>query len=270
MFDLLREISTRHFDGDIRKGERRDFIFSLLKKNKCKPVFDQYGNIWVEKGSGNKTILFSSHIDVDPRIDDLSFKEYKVKRKKYVSGVLDNSVGCLLNYLLAIRQASSVRKLFVFTASEEIEYENPRRFCRSAREVVRELKDKSLTPDLSIVLDVTFPALLLSQEKLNWSAKYSKSFDINDSTHCYIDGYIHRDSAKIAKFLLERFKNNKISMRKLTGQDESLVYGRISPSFAFGPVVFGGFDEPNQYMPLSHLNTSFKFLKQLVSYYESF
>src|SRR5271157_5354746 len=97
----IKGIATLHFDGDTRRGPRHSHILKELKKHGCKPTIDRYGNIWVERGSGKRVILFSSHLDVDPKISKVAFKVKRSGKRTTINGVLDNAVGCYLNLLLA-------------------------------------------------------------------------------------------------------------------------------------------------------------------------
>jgi hypothetical protein len=267
MIKGLRAIATLPFDGDIRKGPRHNHIVSALLKSGCQPTVDRHGNVWVEKGSGKKTILASSHMDVDPRVRDLSFKAYTEKNRRMVSGVLDNAVGCYLNLCLAASTPRNARVIHVFTASEEIEKDNPRRFCRSAREVMRELRLSGVVPDFCAVIDITFPRILDPKGRIDWSKPYPDVFDISDRTHCYLDGYSRRKEKELALSLLKRSKDPHIGLRYLHGHDEAYVYGRLCHAFAFGPVVYGDFGVPDQRMPLAHMESALRFLRKSLGYY---
>lgn len=276
MHPELKAIAKLPFNGDLRKGPRHRYIVSKLLKAGCQPMIDSHGNIWVERWAisqesdpedrpAHPTIVVSSHMDVDPRVRDLSFSNYNEKRKRMVSGVLDNSVGCYLNLLLAASRPASGRVIHVFTASEEVERDNPRRFCRSAREAVRELRASSTKPDFCAVIDVTFPRLL---QDINWSKPYSEVFDVHDRTRCFIDGYSRRSEKRLVLSLLERIKDPHVGVRYLHGHDEAFVYSRLCPSFAFGPVVYGDFSAPGQQMPLCNLETALSFLRRSLGYRE--
>jgi len=263
MVGWIKHIAKRPYDGDKRKGPRHAYIISELKRRGCRPVVDQHSNIWVEKGSGSPTVLFSSHLDVDPSIRRTDLKTERSGNRIMLSGVLDNAVGCYINMLLAQRGPRKGRAIYVFTASEEVHKRNPRIFARSAREVVNELRRRSLEPDLCVAIDVTYPRLLHPQHKLDWSRPYPELFDVNDTTHCYLDGFAKPRSHKVARFYTLRFKDPKIGLRWFHGHDEAHVYGRLSPSFAFGPVVYGYFDRPDQTMPLAHVKTALRFLRSV-------
>ncbi len=259
----VKGIGRRPFNGDTRRGPRHSYIQNELRRRGCRPRVDRYGNIWVEKGSGSPTVLYSSHLDVDPRVRRVGVKSRKKGSHTELTGILDNAVGCYINLLLAQKGPRRGKAFYVFTASEEIDRKNPRRYARSAREVVRELKAMGVKPDLCIAIDVTYPRLLRPQHKLDWSQAYEKLFDIHDRTHCYLDGFTRPKARKTAKDFLARFKRRTVGMRRFHGHDEAFVYDRISPSFAFGPVVYGHFDRADQSMPLSHLRTALKFLRSV-------
>jgi len=264
MMGGIRGIAVRPFSGTTRRGPRHSYVLRELRKRGCRPSVDRYGNIWVEKGSGSRTILFSSHLDVDPHIRRILFKSRKSERGKMFRGVLDNAIGCYINLLLAEHGPKrGWRAMYVFTASEEVERNRPRRFAISAREVLKELKRRRIKPDLCIAIDVTHPKLLKPQHKLDWEEEYGENFDINDSTHCYLDGYSRPIAHRIGLALVKRFRSRKVGVREFSGHDEAHVYSKISPSFAFGPVVYGHFDRPDQHMPLSHLRTAIRFLRNV-------
>lgn len=263
----LRRIATRRFSGDTRRGPRYEVLISELRKRGCAIAIDRYGNLWVEHGSGRKTVLLSSHMDVDPRVRRMSFRSYLAGRKRVVEGVLDNSVGCYLNLLLTRRPQEGVRVLHVFTASEEIERNNPRRFCRSAREVVKELRRRKIRPDLCMAMDVTFPAIIHPRGKLDWRKEYSKLFDVEDKTHCFVEGFIRRKTEKLAVRLVRRFRDPRLGVRRLSSYDEAFIYSRIAPSFAVGPVIYGHMDRPDQKMPLSHVRTALRFVRMVLRAY---
>jgi hypothetical protein len=263
MFKVLGKIARAYFNGDSRRGPRRDIIFRELERSGCNPSMDSFGNIWVVKGKGRPLVLFSSHIDVDPRIRRADFRLLRGGRGLRFSGIMDNAVGAFLNLELAKKGPKRGTAIYVFTASEEVDRINPRLFARSAKEVVRELKDRKLRPDLCIAIDVTYPRLLMNQHEIDWTEGYDKIFDIKDKTHCYLDGFSRRKAADAGKKLVRRFGNHKVLVRKFHGHDEAFIYDRIAPSFAFGPVVFGHFDRPHQHMPASYVKTALKFLKSI-------
>lgn len=264
MITDLRRIATRRFSGDTRVGPRYETIIDELRKRNCAIAIDCYGNLWVEHGSGRKTILLSSHMDVDPRVRKMSFRTYRLGRKRMVQGMLDNAVGCYMNLRLTSRPPEGVRVIHVFTASEEIERTNPRRFCRSAREVVKELRRRKIRPDLCVTMDVTFPAILHPKGKLDWRKEYSRLFDVEDPTHCFVEGFVRRKTAKLAEKLVRRFRDPRVVVRRLSRYDEAFVYGHIAPSFAVGPVIHGHMDRPDQTMPVVHMITAMKFLRMLL------
>jgi hypothetical protein len=263
MFKVLGKIGRAYFNGDSRRGPRREIILRELQKSGCRPELDRFGNIWVVKGHGRPLALFSSHIDVDPRIRRASFSVSKDGPGLRFSGIMDNAVGTFLNLELAKRDPKKGTAIYVFTASEEVDRINPRLFARSAKEVVRILKERKMRPDLCVAIDVTYPRLLLKQHQIDWTEGYDKIFDIKDKTHCYLDGFSKRKAAKTGETLVRKFGDHKVRVRKFHGHDEAFIYDRIAPSFAFGPVVFGHFDRPNQHMPASHAKTALKFLKSI-------
>lgn len=261
MRKLLSRIEKAYFNGDRRRGERQEIIFRELSARLCRPTMDRYGNIWAEKGSGRPLVLFSSHMDVDPRISKKDLKRSKTGSGRLIAGVLDNAVGCSLNILLAAQGPRKGSAIHVFTASEEIAEGNPRLFARSAREVLRELARRNLKPDICVAIDVTYPKLLAPHHLLDWKKKDDELFHMMDTTHCYLDGYCTRASRRVGAALVKKFRDKNVQVRNLPGHDEAVVYSRLCPSFAFGPVVFGSFDRPGQTMPLSHAKTALKFLK---------
>ncbi|MEW6723009.1 MAG: hypothetical protein AB1324_07130 [Candidatus Micrarchaeota archaeon] len=257
----IRAIASRPFDGDLRKGPRHAYILEELRRRGCEPKVDRYGNIWVEKGSGRPLALFSSHIDIDPRVRRAEFRSSKAGNRKVLSGVLDNAVGCYINILLAARGPRKGRAIYVFTASEEVDRHNGRRWARSAKEVVRELKRRKLRPDFCVAIDVTYPKLRKPQSEMDWKEDYSSLFDTGDRTHCYLDGFSRPKVRRLAERKLKSYRHPRIGIRKFHGHDEACIYDRLAPSFAFGPVVFGHFDRADQRMPLAHLRTALGFLK---------
>jgi len=267
MINGLRAIAVRPFDGKMREGTRQGYLFQQLRKMGCKPEMDRYGNIWVEKrsalGKRGKTTLFSSHIDVDHHIHRIRFRSQRDGNKTILSGVMDNAVGCYLNLMLACRAPKKGHAIYVFTASEEMEKNRPRRFAKSAREVVRQLRQRKKKPDLCVAIDVTYPRLLRPQEKIKWHKKAEELFDMQDRTHCYLDGYSRRDARKIGISYVRSYNNPKVATRRFHGHDEAHIYAAIAPSFAFGPVVYGHFDKPDQRMPLAHMKTALGFLRYI-------
>ena len=257
----IKGIARRPFNGDTRRGPRHAYILNELIRRGCHPTVDRYGNIWVEKGTGSRTVLFSSHLDVDPRIRKVTFRSRKSGNKIILDGVLDNAVGCYINLLLAEKGPKKGCAIYIFTASEEIDRIHGRSFARSAKEVVKELRRRKIKPNFCVAIDVTYPRLLHSQEKLDWSRSYEELFDISDDTHCYLDGFSRFSAHKLGLSLIKRFRHPKVAARKFHGHDEAFVYDRISTSFAFGPVVYGHFDRPDQRMPLAHLRTALRFLR---------
>jgi hypothetical protein len=266
MVSGIRAIASKPFNGNTRKGPRHAHMLRELRKRGCRPRVDRHGNIWVEKGSGKPLILFSSHLDVDPRIRRISFSSRRAGNATMLSGVLDNAVGCYINLLLAGRGPKKGRAIYVFTASEEAEKGNPRRFARSAREVSAELTRRGIRPDFCIAIDVTYPRLLRPQHKLDWTKGYESLFDAADDTHCYLDGFSLPRVRRLGADFLRRFRDSRVSARRFHGYDEACIYERKWPSFAFGPVVYGHFDTAEQRMPLSHLRTALRFLRSVEGY----
>jgi hypothetical protein len=259
----IKGIARRPYDGDKREGPRHAYILSELRRRGCRPKVDRYGNIWVEKGSGYPLVLFSSHLDVDPRISKVECRTTRSGNRIVLNGILDNAVGCYINLQLAQKGPGKGRAIYVFTASEEIDGRSGRRWARSAREVLRELRRRSLKPDFCIAIDVTYPRLLHPQEKLDWDLAYDKLFDVNDRTHCYLDGFSRPSGMRLGMRELRKARDPKIGIRRFHGHDEAFIYDRLSPSFAFGPVVYGHFDRGDQRMPLSHLRTALRFLRRV-------
>ena len=129
--------------------------------------------------------------------------------------------------------------------------------------MIRDLRKRGITPDFCVVIDVTFPKLLV--EGIDWGKPYEEMFDMLDKTHCYIDGYSSHSEKKLVLLLMRRVKGKRIKVRYLHGHDEAFVYSRLCHSFAFGPVVFGDFAAPDQVMPLAHMQTAFGFMKRMLS-----
>jgi hypothetical protein len=259
----IKGLARRPFNGDTRRGPRHSYILDDLRRRGCEPSVDRFGNIWVEKGSGKKLVLYSSHLDVDPRVKMTDCSARKKGRSIILNGILDNAVGCYINLMLAEKGPNRGRAIYVFTASEELDGLHGRRWARSAREVVRELKRRGLKPDVCVAIDVTYPRLLHAQSKLDWSLDYDKLFDIRDKMHCYLDGFARPTSRKAAESFYRRHPHRSVGLRRFHGHDEASIYDRLSPSFAFGPVVYGHFDRADQSMPLTHLKTAIKFLSSV-------
>jgi len=260
---LLSGIERRYFSGDTRRGPRHAYILKQLALRGCVAHVDGHANIWVEKGKGRPLVLYSSHMDVDPRIGTRLFRRHRPSDKSTVGGILDNAVGCCLNILLAGAGPKKGRAIYVFTASEEIDKFNERRFARSARQVVRELRRRKTRPDLCVAIDVTYPKLRHHYKNINWGKPHCEIFHLEDKSHCYVDGYVDDASRRLGEKLARRFGHPRVHVREFPGYDEAKVYSRISPSFAFGPVVYGHFDKPRQRMPLSHAKTALSFLKSM-------
>ncbi|MFH1521160.1 MAG: hypothetical protein ABID61_05935 [Candidatus Micrarchaeota archaeon] len=259
----IKGIARRPFNGDTRIGSRHKYLITELKKRGCRPKVDRYGNIWVEKGRGKPFRVFSSHLDVDPRIRNLVFRYVTENDRKVIVGVLDNAVGCYINLLLAQKGPKKGKSIYIFTASEEIKRNHPRLFARSAREIVKELKRRKLKPDYCVSIDVTYPGLLRPQNQLNWNDNYNELFDLSDETHCYVDGFSRPVSRRLGLQFVKRFRNQKVALRDFHGHDEAMVYDKLCPSFAFGPVVYGHFDKSDQRMPFVHMQTAIKFLRRV-------
>jgi hypothetical protein len=260
---LLASIESRHLNGETLEGPRPTFIFRELERRGCRPKRDRSGNIWVEKGIGRPLVVFSSHMDVDPRIRKEELRGSKVWKGSVAVGVLDNAAGCTLNLLLAEKGPKKGSAIYIFTISEEIRRDNPRLFAKSAREVVREMRQRGIRPDLCVTIDVTYPKLLVPHYRMDWNRTHDELFQSSDATHCYLDGYFTQASKKTGERLVKKFGRGKVKVRNLPGHDEAAVYRNISPSFAFGPVVFGSFDRPGQRMPLPHMRTALRFLRTI-------
>jgi len=258
---LLSGIERRYFDGDARKGERHAYILRQLALRGCVAHVDKYSNIWVEKGEGKPLVLYSAHMDVDPRVGRRNFTRHRPIDRKYVGGILDNAVGCMINILLAKEGPKKGSAIYVFTASEEVDRKSDRKFARSAREVVSELRRRKIKPDLCVAVDVTYPKLLHHHQNIDWSREHHEIFHPDDKTHCYLDGYSDKKSQMIGEALVKKFHHPHVHARDFPGYDEAAVYSRIAPSFAFGPVVRGHFDRPGQKMRLLHAATALRFLK---------
>lgn len=262
--NLLKEIGALDFDGHNRVGPRRDFIFNLLKKFSLNPHYDYSGNIWVERGKQGNYTLYSSHIDVDRTKGNP--KPVIELKDEYYCGILDNAVGCYLNILSALKDTDS-RSLHLFTASEEEQPGNPSNWCNSARDIIKVLKEKGIQPEISLILDVTSPKLLVPLdrlEELDDKLSFLELYDIHDLTPCYLDLDLKIKNGKIAEKMcnewLKKMEIADIKTRDFGGWDESVVYNEISPSVSFGPVCYGKFDEPNQIMPIRNLEIAYQFL----------
>jgi len=259
---LLSEVERRYLNGETLRGLRPAFIMQKLRSFGCKPTRDSSGNIWAERGSGKPLVVFSSHMDVDPRIKESDLQESRIDGKVAI-GILDNAIGCTLNLLLAKQGPKRGRAIYIFTMSEEIRRDNPELFAKSAREVVKVMKRRRIKPDLCVTIDVTYPALRFPHHKTDWSLEHHEIVHLSDRTHCYLDGYVTPASKRKGAALVRKFGSEKVKMRNLPGHDEAAVYKALAPSFAFGPVVFGSFDRPNQSMPISHIKTALRFLRTM-------
>ncbi len=253
---IIESLALKPYCGIRREGSRHSFIIEELIRRGCSPSIDRYGNIWVEKGSGKPVTLFSSHIDVDYKIPELSFS----KSGEECEGILDNAVGVYLNLLLAEKGPKKGRAIYVFTASEEEDRDG--KFAKSAREVLLELERRGITPDLAVSIDVTYPALRGKAEDIDWNTDYHDLFDVKDKSHCFLEGFESSQSRAVAQKMAGSF-NNKVKVRDFAGEDEACVYEEKYPAVAFGPVVYGHFDEPGQKMPLKHMETALEFLKRI-------
>ncbi len=286
---LLYEIAKRPFDGSFRKGtlrgkgSRRAFLLRTMKEAGLSPTLDKYGNIWAETGTWGKTRVMSSHMDVDPRCPSSAVGIRKTTHARHghvYQGVLDNAVGCYINILLALSNAHGQRTAHVFTASEEAPLGRTS-FAMSANDVIRELKRKNLKPSVCVAIDITYPRLKVRSGRLDKIFDTHQSpqlFDHSDKVHTYIDGITGRSKTRATR-LAKRFINQytkagsrgrvktgsacSVRMRKLPCWDEAEAYSKIAPSFAFGPVVFGKFDQPNQMVPRKNILTALNFLRHL-------
>ena len=268
----IGDLTLSRFDGDRRTGKRMKVLLSMIKRAGFEPYVrvDKHKNIWIEKESKDKKeekkkiVLISSHFDVDHKIKRLKFDFQRKGNRTWMNGVLDNTLGCYINLKLLGAKFKNKRLVHVFTSSEEASRKNPRVFAKSAKEICKELKKRSMFPDLCIALDVTYPRFLQEPKKTKWHMGHEKLFDMTDETHCYIDGYELRNTRVLAEKLIKKFKIPKVKARKFSGHDEAYYYSKIAPSFAFGPVVYGHFDQPNQRAPFTHVVTAIKFLKKLL------
>lgn len=271
MESILFDIAKLPFDGNVATGQvrgsgpRRSYIVDALKGGGLTPTMDEYGNVWVECGTIGEYRLCSSHMDVDATKGD---RNLRIERSgDTFRGILDNAVGCYLNMLAAQSHKSGQRTLYVFTASEEEESGHPENKSRSAKDVVKVLSRKGVQPELCVALDVTYPRLIVPAGELEarWDEPFGALFDVNDKTHCYIDGLMRPDSRQLAEQLLKIYANPKIGIRDLTDWDESAVYSSVAPALAFGPVAFGKFDEPEQVVPAVNAETALDFLKFILT-----
>ena len=268
----IANLTLSRFDGDSRSGKRFKVLLNMIDRAGFTPYtrIDKNKNIWIEKESrernekNKKIVLISSHYDVDHKIKRLKFNAKKIGNRFWMSGVLDNTLGCYINLKLLGAKFKNKRLVHVFTSSEEASRHNPRIFAKSAREICKELKKRDLIPDLCITIDVTYPRFLQAPQKTKWHLEHDKLFDIEDETHCYIDGYELKNTKMLAERFIKQFKIPKVESRKFAGYDEAYFYSKIAPSFAFGPVVYGHFDQPNQKAPFTHITTALRFLKKLL------
>jgi len=281
---LLLEIAKRPFDGHYRKGmrrgkgERRDFIVATLRKARLEPREDRYGNVWVESGKTGRQRLLSSHMDVDP----LTIKHSKgirvrdhPRHGKVYKGILDNAVGCYLNLKLATSNKNGRKTIHIFTTTEEPAKKKGRDSKMSADNVVKTLRMRKIKPSVCVAIDVTYPGLKVPARRLAevWDdTEYSELFDVKDGTQTYVDGITGRSRRKAtntARQLINHYKKNggrqSVQMRELSGWDEAQSYSKIAPSFAYGPVGYGKFDEPNQTLPKKHLATALRFLRRMTA-----
>lgn len=280
---LLREIAKRPFDGNFRKGarrgkgSRRDFIVCELHKAGLEPMEDRHGNVWAESGRIGKPRLLSSHMDVDPRTirrnSGLKSRNHPRLGKIY-KGILDNAVGCYLNLKIAKTNKDGRRTIHVFTTTEE----PPKRGRRpkiSATDVVRALRARGIRPAVCVAIDMTYPRLKVPARVLHklWDgSEYPALFDVCDNTQSYVDGIMGRTRRKAtstARQLISRYKKTfergSVKIRDLAGWDEAQEYSRIAPSFAYGPVGYGKFDEPDQIVPRKHVETALRFLRTVTT-----
>jgi len=271
---VLFKIASLPFDGNTLSGPRKDYIISKLVEAGLKPVEDAFSNIWVATGSKGRHRLYSSHMDVDMANSDCPLEIRLVQDPKGLcyKGIVDNAVGCYINMLAACKNRSDTRSLYVWTASEEEEPGNPDNWARSAHQVVSTLKRRGIEPEFCVAVDVSYPRLLVQSSSLEdmWDDHAAKElFDFEDITHAYIDGISRPDGYLLAD-LIRRYMGfpsdrNKglIRVRDMSGWDEAHVYSKIAPSFAFGPVGFGKYDEPGQLMPRQNVKTAAWFLRHL-------
>lgn len=265
--DILREISKRYFDGNIMVGPRRDYIITVLRQMGAKVEVDNFGNVWVKRGSGEHPRVFSSHMDVDrtrgyndPIADLEEHKRYGTVYK----GIVDNSVGCYMNLEAVHWDDSKFTNWYVFTLSEELDPRDDSKFAKSAKYITKTLKREGVKPSMMVAVDVTYPRLLVTEDEFadNLDAEPLNTLvDFFDRKHAYIDGVTRDDAKNIAMNYLDAFKNSNIEFRELSGWDEAEVYSEIAPSFAFGPIAFGDFDRPGQIMPRVNIKTAFDFLR---------
>lgn len=263
-YDLLYEIAKRKFDGNTMRGPRREFVFAELERMNLKPKMDDHGNILVERGSQGSPRLFSSHLDVDVSRG----KGYDTHLSRYQSivygdafgGWVDNAVGVYLNMLIAQRDHSERKNIYVFTASE-----------KGARKIVESLQKNRTEPEFCVAIDVNYPRPLVSDKELDgqmkakeWNKKAAHElFDQFDRTHCYMEGFEKVGAGKMAKALVNRYGDRNIKVRSYLGFDEAAAYGKIAPSFSFGPVFYGKPDEPNQKVRKSAVDAAYGFLRFL-------
>lgn len=257
---LLSALGKRYFDGDKRKGPRKEYLIGVLKKYSLDPKIDKKSNIWIDSKEGEKIILISSHYDIDPAINKATIK---IEKSKAI-GIIDNVAGCWINLMLAKDRPKGIRLIQIFSASEEVSKNDPNIFARSAKEIVATLKKKKIKPDIIISLDVTYPKFKTSPNRTDWKKEHNEIFDHENSKQCYIDGFDDTNSKKIVRKIIRKLKSKKIGARKFFGHDESFEYSKFTKSFALGPVVYGKFDEPNQVMPLQNMYATLKILKKII------
>lgn len=280
---LLLEIAKRPFDGSFRqgvrrgRGSRRNFIKSVLRNAGLRPFEDKYGNVWAESGKRGPVRLLSSHMDIDPSTiranPRIRLKTHPTHGRCY-QGILDNAVGCYLNLRIAAANKKGRKTLHVFTASEEL-VRNRNVYAMSAKEVVRQLKSKKLRPSVCIAIDVTYPNMKVPGRNLHEVYDFCDSnqlFDARDRVQGYIDGITGRTARKAQKRaseMIRQYKQSyywgKVKVRDFPCWDEAQEYSRIAPSFAFGPVGYGKFDEPDQLLPRKNLHTAYRFLKHMTA-----
>lgn len=217
--ETIRAYALAPFSVD--KGPRRDLILRDLKEIGLSPALDLVGNIIVERGSGDRTMVLSSHMDtvfgLSPRAHRISFETHKGLRR--MTGTLDNCLGCVVNFELARLSLPSCRTIFAFTVAEEpIEYDVP----LGAIGIAESLMERGIKPEACIVLDVTFPSSPGRMEKL-----------------CYAENFSDPDLRRRFDGFLDKQGITSAVSRTLPCWDETKIYGARFPAFAFGPAVRG-------------------------------
>lgn len=278
---LLIKIGAQPFDGGVihgkrrGKGSRRTFLLKVLRGAGLEPFEDPFGNVWVHSGKKGNVRVLSSHMDIDHCVSEVKPQIQKTNYSNLgecYEGILDNAVGCYLNLRLALENKSGQRILHVFTASEEVQPDG-KASSLSARDALKTLKSMGVSPEFCVALDMTYPRLKVHQNKLLrlWDKHHhSILFDPHDCVHGYIDGITGKMSGparKVARKFLKSYNSSKgsgpVKIRDFSCWDEAEIFSRVAPSFAFGPVGFGKYDEPNQVMPARNLETCWRFVRTL-------